>query len=67
MDKAQLEIDEYRNKCDHAKTRIGLYSWRVGCIENWVLCVKCDFPIERAEEQGDPFETDGPEQFTCFQ
>jgi len=42
---AQKKLDAIRAKCKHKKTRMGLYSWRIGAVANAELCNKCDAVI----------------------
>jgi hypothetical protein len=39
---AQKKIDAIRKVCKHKKSHIGLYSWRIGAINNARLCNACD-------------------------
>lgn len=40
--KAQERLEEIRTKwCKHEYTHEGLYSWRVGCIDNATICSDC--------------------------
>ena len=39
---ANGELDFIRENCSHKETRIGLYSWRIGCIDNAEICSDCD-------------------------
>jgi hypothetical protein len=42
---AQKKLEAIRKKCKHKKTRIGLYSWRIGSVSNAELCNACDAVI----------------------
>ena len=42
---AQKKIDAIRKKCKHKKTHMGLYSWRIGAMDNAELCNTCDSVI----------------------
>lgn len=47
---AQQTLEKLRQKCTHPQTRIGNYSWRIGTIASYHLCVDCDFPVRQEEE-----------------
>ena len=40
--KAQKKLEDIREVCKHKKTHVGLYSWRVGAVQNATLCDYCD-------------------------
>lgn len=42
---AQKKLEAIRAKCKHKKTHIGLYSWRIGAMDNAELCNACDAVI----------------------
>lgn len=42
---ANKKLEAIRKKCPHKKTRMGLYSWRIGAIDNAELCNACDAVI----------------------
>jgi hypothetical protein len=42
---AQEKIDAIRKNCKHKKTHMGLYSWRIGAMDNAELCNTCDAVI----------------------
>lgn len=46
---AQKKIDAIRKNCKHKKTHMGLYSWRIGAIDNAELCNTCDAVIPNNE------------------
>lgn len=40
-EKNQERLDKIRKGCKHEKTFKGLYSWRVGCIQDADICEYC--------------------------
>ena len=38
---AEEKLEELRKKCKHENTHQGLYSWRVGCIADAIICSDC--------------------------
>jgi hypothetical protein len=39
---AQKKLDAIRKVCKHKKTHIGMYSWRIGAMDQAELCNACD-------------------------
>lgn len=58
---AEAVLATARANCPHPSYRIGLYSWRIGCIDKKRLCDECDSvlgdpTIEEAAACASPFD-----------
>jgi len=40
-DEALIRIQNLQDICNHENTHIGVYSWRVGCYDDAVICSDC--------------------------
>ena len=40
------EIDKIQKECNHSKTFIGTFSWRVGNYQEYHICKYCKFPVK---------------------
>jgi hypothetical protein len=49
IENAQKKIDAIRKNCKHKKTHMGLYSWRIGAMDNAELCNTCDAVIPNSK------------------
>lgn len=45
---AQKKLEAIKKNCKHKKTRVGLYSWRIGDVNNAELCNNCDAVISNS-------------------
>lgn len=38
---AAKDLEDLRSICEHPITYVGLYSWRIGCIDEANICADC--------------------------